>query len=253
MSKLRLLKLDTALPQHTVSRPIWPEGFAAVYPWPELEDLQISFPCVNDQLYSHLPSTLRRLSLRAFPHRIVHSWGLDWRPMPAWKCPVQTAGQMHRILHRCDCPHLEYLEVEYDQDDEEEEPLRTIVELYPRLVSLKIIRYANLDASKFDIAQFGQLLRRLGHLKDVSLHLGLATTPRVSLGRRGFMIPHDAVRRFQAANHKMFDQLVRCLGPSVELVKFLEPLGYGCWNEWTPYKVVHKENGRRTLCALCLE
>ncbi|KAI0664158.1 hypothetical protein C8Q70DRAFT_220408 [Cubamyces menziesii] len=74
MPNLRLLKLDVALPRDTSPQPVWPPGEIGTYSWPMLEDVQISFPCMDDQLYGHLPPTLRRLSLRFFPHRIVHHW-----------------------------------------------------------------------------------------------------------------------------------------------------------------------------------
>ncbi|KAH9885236.1 hypothetical protein C8Q73DRAFT_660151 [Cubamyces lactineus] len=149
MPKLRLLKLDFALPRGAYPRPVWPEDLPANYAWPELEDLQVSFPCADDQLYIRLPPTLRRLSLRFFPHRVIHSWCTRWRA--DWQFPSPSAGQMLRILRRVGCPDLQHLEVEYFQDDEEEQLIQEIVSAFPRLTSLKIIRYRQQESPELDV------------------------------------------------------------------------------------------------------
>ena len=151
MTKLRLLKLDFALPCGAHPLPIWPEHVHADYSWPELEDLQVSFPCAGDQLYAHLPPTLRRLSLRFFPHRVVHSWCAQWRM--DWQFPSPNAAQLSRILQRVRSAHLEHFEIEYYQDDDEEQLLQEIVSTFPDLTSLKILRYRHQQSAEFDVVK----------------------------------------------------------------------------------------------------
>ncbi|KAH9885238.1 hypothetical protein C8Q73DRAFT_660026 [Cubamyces lactineus] len=151
MPKLRLVKLDFALPRGAHPLPIWPEHIVADYSWPELEDLQVSFPCADDQLYIRLPSTLRRLSLRFFPHRAVHSWCTQWRI--DWQFPSPNAGQLLCILRRVRSSHLEHLEIEYYQDDDEEQLLQEIVSAFPTLTSLKILRYRQQQSAGFDVVK----------------------------------------------------------------------------------------------------
>ncbi|KAI0334542.1 hypothetical protein GY45DRAFT_1114227 [Cubamyces sp. BRFM 1775] len=150
MPKLRLLKLDFALPRDT-PRPVWPESIAAPYSWPELQDLQVSFPCADDRLYAHLPSALRRLSLRFFPHRIIDSWCTERKRR--WQFPSPNAEQLHDILRRCRYLALKHLEVEYHQDAYEERLIQDITSLFPNLTSLKILRYRRQGAADLDMVR----------------------------------------------------------------------------------------------------
>ncbi|KAI0664159.1 hypothetical protein C8Q70DRAFT_220505 [Cubamyces menziesii] len=92
MPNLRLLKLDFTLPHNTHPQTIWPQGYNAPYSWPMLEDVQVSFPCPDDHLYARLPLTLCRLSLRFFPHQIVHEWCT--RKHQEWHFPSPDAGHL---------------------------------------------------------------------------------------------------------------------------------------------------------------
>ncbi|KAH9888965.1 hypothetical protein C8Q73DRAFT_173497 [Cubamyces lactineus] len=155
MPRLRLLRLNFALPRG-IPRPIWPESLVASYSWPELEDLQVSFPCVDDQLYAHLPSTLRRLSLRFFPHRIIDRWCTEWKR--DWIFPSLNAEQLRHIVRCCHCPDLKHLEVEYHQDAHEEHLIRDIASLFPNLTSLKILRYRRQEIPDLNMVRQSHIL-----------------------------------------------------------------------------------------------
>lgn len=70
MSALRVLDLRFSVPEGSdvSAPPIWPPGLCATYPWPDLKHLVVSYANTNDQLFQHLPPTLRRLTLQYSPH-----------------------------------------------------------------------------------------------------------------------------------------------------------------------------------------
>ncbi|KAJ8461923.1 hypothetical protein ONZ51_g11230 [Trametes cubensis] len=241
MPKLRLLKLDFALLRDT-PRPIWPENHTASYSWPELIDLQVSFPCIDDQLYAHLTPTLRRLSLRFFPHRIIDSWCTQWKRN--WRFPSPSAEQLRDILRHCCCPDLKHLEVKYHQDGYEQHLIKDIASLFPSLKSLKILRYCQEGAADLDMEKFGRLLRPLTALRELSLHLDLEITPYpvedVAFGM--YMFPHGSAQELEEALRKIADVLARNLPSSVGVIKFLQPWMTEDY-KWTVYNIIRGENG----------
>ena len=89
MPGLHALSLKTDLIQNILPLVVWPPGYIHDFPWPELEHLSVSYPDPNDEVYDHLPPTLRSLSLRCGPQYVVtmcsqegirltpSGWGLD--------------------------------------------------------------------------------------------------------------------------------------------------------------------------------
>ncbi|EPS95189.1 hypothetical protein FOMPIDRAFT_1168956, partial [Fomitopsis schrenkii] len=67
MPSLRCLSMKLNPAQHAVPQPLWPPGLTGP-PLPHLERLVISYPVAQDDVYDHLPPTLRSLSLRCWPH-----------------------------------------------------------------------------------------------------------------------------------------------------------------------------------------
>ena len=137
MSKLRVLHLKFALPLDVEPQAVWPPGMDTSFPWPELEELVVSFPVSEDRVYASLPSSLRLLSLRCCPHHCVHKW--VGRPM--WHSPVLSASEMLRVLSRCQLPHLGHLQFEYRADDADRSLLRHLSAAFPELLTLEVHRF----------------------------------------------------------------------------------------------------------------
>ncbi|KAH9830270.1 uncharacterized protein C8Q71DRAFT_371990 [Rhodofomes roseus] len=134
MPKLRTLKLQLALPWG-IDRQIlqlWPKDYEAQFPWQELDDLTMSFPCSEDQIYSRLPRTMQRLSLRCTPYYHFSSWR---------RHPLLVASAMLEILSKVDTPSLKHLELEYRADAAENDLLLCLTQKFPRLTSLEIHRF----------------------------------------------------------------------------------------------------------------
>ncbi|KAJ8489866.1 hypothetical protein ONZ51_g2673 [Trametes cubensis] len=208
MPNLRLLKLDFTLPHNTHPQTIWPQGYNAPYSWPMLEDVQVSFPCPDDHLYARLPLTLCRLSLRFFPHQIVHEW----------------------------C-------TQYHQDDEEDDLIRELVYAFPNLRSLKLLRYRQSHAENLDVKRLGRLLRPLKRLVEFWLYADLDITPRPHPAMKygGSTIARDLIERLHDANDEIANTLVGSLPPSVKLLKFLEPWALNI-HKWHVWRIVRTED-----------
>ena len=148
MPELRTLHLLFAHPKGLPPQPIWPRGFSATYPWPNLKELTITHPHAEDELWTHLPLGLRYLALRCWPRRsMVFADRLDPESLLSqldlgWHTPLPSTAEMHTILRSCNIPNLTYLEIEYWADHaEEEELLERISRGFPALESLQLHRY----------------------------------------------------------------------------------------------------------------
>ncbi|KAI0364529.1 hypothetical protein BV20DRAFT_974376 [Pilatotrama ljubarskyi] len=126
MPKLRGLELSFSYPREPSARAsltsVWPPQCIATYPWPDLERLTLSYPRADDRLYTHLPATLRSLSLRYVPHLVTAAWAADTdQYRPPWQEPPLLARGLLDILRRCGTPMLEALEVEYHRTERDPE------------------------------------------------------------------------------------------------------------------------------------
>ncbi|EPS95188.1 hypothetical protein FOMPIDRAFT_1062863 [Fomitopsis schrenkii] len=129
--------LDNALPPA-----VWPRGFVHSFPWPELERLMVSYPDPSDELWDHLPPTLRALSLRCWPHvSSQRRFAFLGRMHPPRFGLVPTSSDLLSILRHCEALSLDHLEIEYRVDDEDEALLRYVVTTFPHLTSLAVLRY----------------------------------------------------------------------------------------------------------------
>ena len=137
MPKLRVLHLKLALPLRLEPQAVWPPGLDISFPWPELEELVLSFPVPEDRLYPSLPSSLRLLSLQCCPHHCVH----EWVDRPEWHSPVLSASEMLQVLSRCQLPHLDHLRFEYRSDDADQSLLRHLSAAFPQLLTLEVHRF----------------------------------------------------------------------------------------------------------------
>ncbi len=148
MPNLRVLNLELALPSGVDSQllHLWPRGHtrALRLPWEDLEDLTVSFPHHDDQIYAHLPRSLRRLSLRCSPHYCMHLWHCSECDL-YFQHPIRCASEMLEILTSVNAPRLHHLQLEYLTDAADDKLLRCIVERFPNLTSLEIHRYPQPD------------------------------------------------------------------------------------------------------------
>lgn len=151
MSRLRILDLKLTQPAESPPKPIWPLGYKSTFPWPELQELTVSFPVNRDRIYTNLPATLRTLTLQCFPHITskYRQYGAE-----GVSGPIQSSGLL-RILRRCKLPLLSSLELEYREDDEDDELLHHLGAAFPALRQLKVRRYRRADVRMADVQVVG--------------------------------------------------------------------------------------------------
>ncbi len=170
MPALRELTLKTAQPKASVRRYVWPPGLTASLPWPHLEIFAISNLLADDEICTHLPPSLRRLSLLCWPRHYVHRdrRGRDAMDVFGWRLPVLTSSAMLHVLCSCHTPALEQLDIEYRVDYRERDLLRLLASRFPALTMLTIHRYCD-DSANEDSAvrPFAALVQ---HLTDCGMH-----------------------------------------------------------------------------------
>ncbi|EIW53570.1 uncharacterized protein TRAVEDRAFT_99591, partial [Trametes versicolor FP-101664 SS1] len=137
MSRLRILDLKLSEPAESPPTPLWPLRYKSTFPWPELQELTVSFPVNKDRIYANLPATLRTLTLQCFPHVTskYRQYGAE-----GVSGPIQSSSLL-QILRRCKLPLLSSLELEYREDDEDDELLYHLGAAFPALRKLKVRRY----------------------------------------------------------------------------------------------------------------
>ena len=152
MPRLRILVIELVLmaaeDDDRISTPIplWPKGLVTSFPWPDLEHLAISHPHLEDEIYSHLPSSINTLSLCCAPHKSEQDWSTKRLGRAArYRYPVMDSAAILTLLSRCRTPHLKHLEIEYETGDRESDLLHQLLVSYPRLISLQIHRYRSSD------------------------------------------------------------------------------------------------------------
>ncbi|KAH9916385.1 uncharacterized protein BXZ73DRAFT_2604, partial [Epithele typhae] len=110
-------------------------GCSGPFPWPRLERLVIACPNAQDEVYEHLPPTLRALSLR--------HWKFAWLHEGLVPSLYHSSGAMLAILRRCAAADIERLEIEYRADSTSEDAMLRFVAggAFPRLERLTLLRY----------------------------------------------------------------------------------------------------------------
>lgn len=146
MPNLRVLKLELAQRSGVGVQRICPPDWSGGCPWPRLEVLTVSHPHVDDELYAHLPGSLRELTLRCFPrHYVAAAPTAEGRYMAprGWESSLPTSAEMLRILRRCGSSliHLRHLDIEFEESEEDLPLLRHIANALPTLTFLQILRY----------------------------------------------------------------------------------------------------------------
>ncbi|KAH9913123.1 uncharacterized protein BXZ73DRAFT_55601 [Epithele typhae] len=156
MPELRLLHLRVVrslltIGVNTRDRIIWPEDVSAgAMPWPFLEDLVVTQPQPDDQIWAHLPSTLHTLRLRTWPHPHsidalnpgIYKHGRN--DLLRWSMYVPVDEHVLRIIRACAATGISTLELEYiitGDGNVEDALLCEVAERFPRLERLTIYRY----------------------------------------------------------------------------------------------------------------
>ncbi|KAH9920502.1 uncharacterized protein BXZ73DRAFT_30425, partial [Epithele typhae] len=159
MPNLRRLRLHTAdvhrNPHYTLlSRlepppAVWPVSVPPTKrpPLQALEELTVSHPRTDDQLWGHLPSGLRELRLCSWPHRgtLLHlyesHYSMPVRSGLAWRSPLISSSTLSRIVASCrSACNVTVLELEYATDDGENALLETVTATFPALQRLTLLR-----------------------------------------------------------------------------------------------------------------
>ncbi|KAM5544101.1 hypothetical protein V8D89_002287 [Ganoderma adspersum] len=223
MPKLRVLRLMFALPPGVDRLPVWPRGVETSFPWPELEELVLSFPNPYDQLYSSLPPCLSRLSLRCCPHHCVR----ERVDRPVWHSPIISASEMHQVLSRSPLPHLVHLQLEYRADDADGPLLRHVTAAFPGLLTLEVHRFRPEGVDDIPVAAIGEELGSLNRLHTLSLHLDPPDYPICcpDLRRIGTLQVVLTYAQIDAADRMLqlqADILAPLLSRSVRLLRLVE-------------------------------
>lgn len=145
MPHLRVLVLNLLEHDNEFVTPVWPRGVSGSFPWPELEELYLSNSSPEDQVYEHLPPTLRVLSVRPFPHQCIGRWRTPSYQMVQdthMTAVLPSSSALHQIVDACPALRsLKELRIEYRAGDDEQALLARIVEQFPRLCTLEIHRF----------------------------------------------------------------------------------------------------------------
>ncbi|KAI0768233.1 hypothetical protein BD413DRAFT_440062, partial [Trametes elegans] len=151
MPRLRVLELRLALSPGVRPKALWPAGVDVTYPWPELQELVVSFPEPQDLLWRRLPSTLRSLTLIYSPHSCMERWDMEnRRVMWYWIC--SKPADLLQILQACSIPALDRLGLEYHSYSDEDALLSYVGTAYSQLTALKVFRYQySLEAPRVDV------------------------------------------------------------------------------------------------------
>lgn len=152
MLRLQRLELKLGLREGVDPQPFWPLGYVAEWPWADLRHLTLSYPLVNDQIYSSLPPTLESLALRYTPH-MVHAERYDADLL--WNWPLIKSSDMLQILRRCRCRRLSSMQLEYREDEADAELMQCVGASFPALTTFKLLRYRAAND-----AEAGPLVRR---------------------------------------------------------------------------------------------
>ena len=108
MPCLRSLSLKLSEPKDAPAGVVWPKGVSATLPWSNLETLSVSHPDPHDEVYTHLPPSLRCLALRSWPHECERVYLITVRNFNTsqlegyrrrwWSYPLSTPHNLIRNL-----------------------------------------------------------------------------------------------------------------------------------------------------------
>ncbi|KAM5544075.1 hypothetical protein V8D89_002261 [Ganoderma adspersum] len=230
MPCLQSLALNLSEPENAPAGVVWPKGVSTTFPWRNLETLHISHPGPHDEVYTHLPLSLRCLALRSWPHECERVYQLAVRNLNTsqlegyrrrwWSYPLSTSRNLAEILRKCsDLPCLRTLELEYREDAREPELLQLVVTKFSYLTTLEIHRSRREGCKDVPVKDLANVLAPLVSLRTLKLHLNFAHMPVPDFGSRGIIRNHLAFndpRPFNDTLALTADEFSRALAPSLE-------------------------------------
>ncbi|KAI0327873.1 hypothetical protein GY45DRAFT_1307885 [Cubamyces sp. BRFM 1775] len=236
MPHLRHLTILRARRDDTPRPILWPDARTNGFPCPHLATLCLSHLDPTDAFYTHLPPTLRQLSLRCWPHHYLHQHRHDLKAMArlGWQSQLCTAADLRSVLRRCSFDSLEDLEIEYEEDEHEERLLRSIPELFPHLTYLTIYRYRKAGSSSVRVADIAQALSPLRMLRMLRIHLDLAEAPH-PLADYMLDSPPFIFDTYEQALCEIAHTLAVGLGPNLQLICLFLRKRWS--NLWIPFRV----------------
>ncbi|KAI9058014.1 hypothetical protein FKP32DRAFT_1660064 [Trametes sanguinea] len=252
MPELRVLDLKISFPDDHAPEPLFHLGSLESFPFPYLQHLTVTFPCVDDDLYQCLPLTLRTLSIVCYRHKSLQTTlyatynAGDFRGT-SW----MSAGDVLRTLRTCTLPHLEALEIEYCEDDQEFPLLHHIATAFTKLSTLKLLRYRRQgpEATSASMDLLVEAIASSSSLRVVYLHLDLLKCPTVTWSERLVCdyAPSDFDTYIAGTLDPTATLLAQILPTSVDLIGLLLPryddiqwVEYGvsrCGQEASTYRI----------------
>ena len=151
MPSVQSLAFELSEPENAVAGMIWPKGSSATFPWPNLKRLCVSCPNPTDEIYMHLPPSLRALALRSWPHECIRiyyerrahlrpSWLQGYRRR--WRSHfLSTPRNLAQVLQKCEPSLFSSLELEYRVDAQEPELLQVLAVKFSHLTTLEVHRF----------------------------------------------------------------------------------------------------------------
>ncbi|KAI0668228.1 hypothetical protein C8Q78DRAFT_283779 [Trametes maxima] len=246
MPHLQILSLALTLAGESTPQAIWPGGYDIEFPWPQLVSLTVSYPDPSDQLYSHLPSGLRRLAIRCYPRHYVHRILDHIFDCLDWVSPLPSSTTMLLILRQCKTPAITELDVEFKAAASESDDIALfhhISAAFPLITHLTVHRYRSSHETTMLIDGIAESLAPLSQLRILRISCDFPEEPYV------FATPSNYGENEAAAYatlrdlvQRTADTFARVLSPSLEFVCILQRRRAN--NYWVPYHVVNDPETR---------
>ncbi|RPD62245.1 hypothetical protein L226DRAFT_532727 [Lentinus tigrinus ALCF2SS1-7] len=252
MPNLRVLNLEL-----THYGTLWPVGHVASFPWPFLEHLTLSHPSPDDPIFSHLPTSIRSLSLHSWPTQLYDNLLNSGKmALSAWphlrRAPPLLSSTMLRVLRACSnaAGRLARLHVEYLVDGDENALLRFITSTFPSLTELEVHRARPEDMSpdpSWPLETLGHACAALKQLQALYVHADLSDYPRgIRISWRVKFYRNEQHECY--ATSKLLDAataLACTLAPSVRTIAFLTP--DNTWPRWAIYTIHTVGDGKERV------
>ncbi|KAI0711825.1 hypothetical protein C8T65DRAFT_807425 [Cerioporus squamosus] len=259
MPQSRILTLELTILPNMSRQCIWPPNWTVDDALPQIDELTVAHPHPEDLLYTHLPSSIRRLSLCCAPCCALQLWFPD--DYRRWKSPLPSASELLRILSGSTLPHLTHLGVDFNPDGREEELMQHLSDAHPHLSSIELHRVGETplawpegmptvvsvrslhlrrctDPQDHWQSFITRALSQLRRLHNVRLNLNVSYSGGPYDDRE--YLPWLGARSLETA-----EKIGPMLGPSVTLLSLLAPTSTGA--EWIEYRVSATETSERMV------
>ncbi|EIW60792.1 uncharacterized protein TRAVEDRAFT_46034 [Trametes versicolor FP-101664 SS1] len=232
MPQLRSLRFTLALLEGCGDRVlIWPPDVdpPRTRTLPLLEELAVTYPNLQDRLYSHLPSSLRSLSLEDFAPYTSHALGAGRQSYDDAGRSNSTlpSSEILAILRHCPTSSTRSFSVDYHVDGAEGALLAYIATAFPNLETLQLRRYRAQDAeeSQEDCAMsVARALAPLTRLKTLRIHLDVVPSPTLITGCfGGLLFDPMSMDAYRGNLRALMDIMVPMLSPALRTVRMLVP------------------------------